>query len=169
MASDLPLNKPPYRKLRGYAFDPVSSLNMETAEISHITYKVPWEDNLQKGPEGEYIKVIDRDPASNAVYRTVTASKSGLDLVQEKDLIAFMPLVQDKVPKECGGAKNFPAQELYGVLIEKTKGRIVRTDEGNITDERAEKLRSLLSAKERKAFVEGVVKGDCYFEYAING
>jgi hypothetical protein len=55
------------------------------------------------------------------------------------------------------------------VLIEKTKGRIVRTDEGIITDERAEKLRSLLSAKERKAFVEGVVKGDCYFEYAING
>jgi beta-lactamase superfamily II metal-dependent hydrolase len=98
-----------------------------------------------------------------------TASKSGLDLVPEKDLIAFMPLVQDKVPKEWGGTKNFPAQELYGVLIEKTKGRIVRTDEGIITDERAEKLRSLLSAKERRAFVEGVVKGDCFFEYAING
>jgi beta-lactamase superfamily II metal-dependent hydrolase len=98
-----------------------------------------------------------------------TASKSGLDLVQEKDLVAFMPLVQDKVPKEWGGAKNFPAHELYGVLIDKTKGRIVRTDEGIITDERAKKLRSLLSAKERKAFMEAVLKGDCFFEYVING
>lgn len=98
-----------------------------------------------------------------------TASKSGLDLVQGKDLVAFMPLVQDKVPKEWGGADNFPAQELYGVLIEKTKGRIVRTDEGIITDERAEKLRSLLSANDRKAFMKGVVKGDCFFEYVVNG
>jgi hypothetical protein len=98
-----------------------------------------------------------------------TASKSGLDLIQGKNLVAFMPLVQDKVPKEWGGADNFPARELYGVLIEKTKGRIVRTDEGIITDERAEKLRSLLSAKERKAFMKGVVKGDCFFEFVVNG
>ena len=98
-----------------------------------------------------------------------TASKSGLDLVPDKHLVAFMPLVQAKVPEEWGGAKNFPARELYGVLIEKTKGRIVRTDEGIITDERAEKLRSLLSAKERKEFMDGVVPGDCFFEYTISG
>jgi hypothetical protein len=75
MTNDLSPNKPPYRKLRGYAFDPVSSLNMETAAVNQITYKVPWEDNLQKGPEGEYIKVIDRDPASGAVYKPVNLNE----------------------------------------------------------------------------------------------
>ena len=66
-----------------------------------------------------------------------TASHSGLDFVKNKDLVAFMPLVQNKVPKEWGGAKNFPAKKLYGVLIEKTRGRLVRTDIGLIDDPRA--------------------------------
>jgi hypothetical protein len=63
--------RPPYRKLRGYAFDPVTSLNLDTAEINQIVYKVVWEDDLKLGPEGEYIRVIDRDPASDAVYAPV--------------------------------------------------------------------------------------------------
>ena len=58
--------KPPFRNLRGYAFDPVTSLDLDTADINQITYNIVWEDKLLPGPEGEYIKVIDRDPASNA-------------------------------------------------------------------------------------------------------
>lgn len=63
--------KPPFRKLRGYAFDPITSLDMDTADINQIIYKVPWEQDILPGPEGEYIKVIDRDPASDAVYTPV--------------------------------------------------------------------------------------------------
>lgn len=63
--------RPPYRKLRGYAFDPTTSLDLDTADINQIIYQVPWEDDLEPGPEGEYIKVIDRDPASNAIYEPV--------------------------------------------------------------------------------------------------
>lgn len=68
--------KPAYRKLRGYAFDPITSLNLDTADINEVIYKIPWED-LKKDadgkyiPEGEYIKVIDRDPASGAFYKLV--------------------------------------------------------------------------------------------------
>jgi len=36
--------KPPFRKLRGYAFDPSLSLKAETADINSIVYKVPGED-----------------------------------------------------------------------------------------------------------------------------
>src|ERR1700733_12004829 len=61
-------NKPPFRKLRGYAFDPITSLDLDTAEINQITYLIPWEDDLKPGPEGEYIRVIDRDPAGDAAY-----------------------------------------------------------------------------------------------------
>jgi hypothetical protein len=58
MAKSIAYNKPGYRKLRGYAFDPITSLDQDTADINQITYQVPWEDNLKEGPEGEYIKVI---------------------------------------------------------------------------------------------------------------
>lgn len=63
--------KPPYRSLRGYAFDPSQSLNLDTVGINEITYQIPWEDNLSAGPEGEYVKVIDRDPSSKAIYTPV--------------------------------------------------------------------------------------------------
>lgn len=62
---------PAFRKLRGYAFDPSVSLNLKTAGFNEITYSVPWETELKPGPEGEYVKVVDRDPSSNAVYREV--------------------------------------------------------------------------------------------------
>ncbi len=71
MADKIPVNRPTYRKLRGYAFDPITSLDLDTAEINQIVYKIPWEANLKPGPEGEYIKVIDRDPASDAVYKPI--------------------------------------------------------------------------------------------------
>lgn len=64
-------NKPAFRKLRGYAFDPSMSLELDNASINEITYKIPWEEDLAEGPEGEYIKVVDRDPSSNAVYHPV--------------------------------------------------------------------------------------------------
>ncbi len=71
MAAKIQLNRPAYRRLRGYAFDPITSLDLDTADINQIVYKIPWEDDLAPGPEGEYIKVIDRDPASDAIYKPV--------------------------------------------------------------------------------------------------
>ncbi|HSC40077.1 MAG TPA: hypothetical protein VLD19_19470, partial [Chitinophagaceae bacterium] len=44
-----------------------------------------------------------------------TASKSGLDKMTRDGLVAFAPLVQDKVPAAWGGAANFPAKGLYKV------------------------------------------------------
>jgi quinol monooxygenase YgiN len=61
---------PQWRKLRGYAFDPILSQQFETAGINEIVFKVPWEE-LEPGPVGEYIEVIDYDPASAAFYEPV--------------------------------------------------------------------------------------------------
>lgn len=71
------IKKPPYRKLRGYAFDPSMSLEIDTASINEILYKVPWED-LKLGPEGEYVKVVDRDPTSDAVYYPVNLNEQNI-------------------------------------------------------------------------------------------
>ena len=62
--------RPTHRLLRGYAFDPSLATQLETALISEITYKVPWED-LKAGPIGEYLEVVDYDPASGCYYAPV--------------------------------------------------------------------------------------------------
>jgi hypothetical protein len=64
------INSPAFRKLKAYAFDPSLSLKMETAEINSLIYKVPWEE-LQAGPSGEYVEVIDFDPTIKKFYKPV--------------------------------------------------------------------------------------------------
>ncbi len=71
MNQDNLLKYPPFRQLKGYAFDPSLSLLLDTVSINEMVYSIPWEEKLQPGPEGEYVKVIDRDPSSDAVYKPV--------------------------------------------------------------------------------------------------
>lgn len=61
---------PPYRKLKIYAFDPAASLDMQTAVVNTATVTLPWED-LEAGPKGEYVEVVDIDPASGGFYLPV--------------------------------------------------------------------------------------------------
>jgi hypothetical protein len=61
---------PQWRRLRGYAFDPGLSQQFETAAMNEITFRVPWE-KLDVGPVGEYVEVVDYDPASKSYYDPV--------------------------------------------------------------------------------------------------
>src|SRR5215831_16671101 len=61
---------PPLRRLRGYAFDPSLSLQLETASINHTVFQIAWEP-LEPGPRGEYLEVLDYDPASGCWYEPV--------------------------------------------------------------------------------------------------
>lgn len=61
---------PPFRWLRGYAFDPSLSTTLDTAGMNQTTFAVPWE-KLHPGPVGEYIEVVDHDPASGRFYEPV--------------------------------------------------------------------------------------------------
>lgn len=61
---------PTHRLLRGYAFDPSLATSLETALVSEITYKIPWE-KLSPGPTGEYVEVVDYDPPSRCFYAPV--------------------------------------------------------------------------------------------------
>ncbi len=74
----LPIERPPHRRLRAYAFDPSLSNQLENAAINTVTIRVPWEhdrnsgkDILQKGPVGEYLEVVDVDPSSGCYYEPV--------------------------------------------------------------------------------------------------
>jgi len=63
-------SSPTHRLLRGYAFDPSLATRLETALVSEIMYKVPWEP-LERGPIGEYVEVVDYDPPSACFYAPV--------------------------------------------------------------------------------------------------
>lgn len=62
--------EPPSRKLRVYTFDPSLAIGLENRMINQMVLQVPWED-LNKGPVGDYIEVIDYDPASGCFYPPV--------------------------------------------------------------------------------------------------
>ena len=92
MPSKIPT--PPFRKLRGYAIDPSLSISLSTRQVNDLVYKVKWEelelrakdkkdeqtpvdnrndeDELQGSyPVGEYLEIVDYDPASSLFYEPI--------------------------------------------------------------------------------------------------
>lgn len=61
---------PVFRSLAAYAFDPSLTQRLDTRDIGRFTFHVPWED-LAPGPTGEYLEVVDRDPANESFYAPV--------------------------------------------------------------------------------------------------
>jgi hypothetical protein len=94
---------PPFRRLRIYAFDPSASTDLATAVLNEAVVKLPWEGELEPGPCGEYVEVLDVDPASQAVYEPV-------------DLNAIHLLAQDGFPPSEGNP-GFHQQMVYAVAM----------------------------------------------------
>ena len=71
-------NFPPFRRLRVFAKDPTLEMQLETVDINEMVLKVPWEvdrtlgeDVVKPGPVGEYLEIVDVDPASDRCYAPV--------------------------------------------------------------------------------------------------
>jgi len=64
------LMPPASRRIRIFSYDPALATRLDFAGIAELTIAVPWED-LKPGPIGEYIEVVDVDPASDCVYPPV--------------------------------------------------------------------------------------------------
>jgi hypothetical protein len=95
-------NAPTYRYLRGYAIDPGFSTRLDTAGVNETVYRIPFEA-IEPGPTGEYIEVVDFDPASKCWYEPV-------DL--KEDAIASQ---QGLAPSE--GNPQFHQQFVYSVAM----------------------------------------------------
>ncbi|TGT22669.1 peptidase S8, partial [Mesorhizobium sp. M4B.F.Ca.ET.172.01.1.1] len=67
----------PKRRLRIYALDPSIAKQLDSVSVYQATLSVPWDDKplteaaLRPGPIGEYLEVIDVDPASDRFYDPV--------------------------------------------------------------------------------------------------
>lgn len=69
---------PALRRLRGYASDPSLSLSLSTMLVNDLTYQVKWEELTQREgeysaswPQGEYLEIVDYDPATGKFYEPV--------------------------------------------------------------------------------------------------
>lgn len=95
---------PAFRRIRVYAFDPSLATQTTTQLMSEATLKIPWEEALDVGPIGEYLEVIDVDPASGCFYNPVDLNR--------RDILA-----QDGLsPSE--GNPQFHQQMVYAVGME---------------------------------------------------
>jgi hypothetical protein len=68
---------PTTRRLRGYSFDPSLAIQLDTAMVAEVTFDLPWEPGLKPGPVGEYVEVVDCDPATGCFYAPVDLNDPG--------------------------------------------------------------------------------------------
>jgi len=94
---------PTYRRLRVYTLDPSLATKLDTALINQTVLKVPWETDLTPGPTGEYLEVMDFDPASDCFYEPVDLNN---DFLLAEDGLA---------PSE--GNPKFHQQMVYAVAM----------------------------------------------------
>lgn len=94
---------PPFRRIRGYAFDPSLSTRLETAAINRTVFQIRWEHPLDPGPCGEYVEIVDYDPASACWYEPI-------------DLNAHEIVAQDGMPPSEGNPQ-FHQQMVYAVTM----------------------------------------------------
>lgn len=69
---------PTARRLRIFSFDPALAARYDLAGMSGVTIEVRWESDLKPGPVGEYVEVVDVDPASGAAYAPVDLNAPAL-------------------------------------------------------------------------------------------
>ena len=93
---------PHSRRLRAFAFDPSYSTRLDTAPVNGVTISVPWEE-LAPGPVGEYLEVVDVDPASGQAYPPVDLDHPHL-------------LAQDGLAPSLG-TPQFHQQMVYAVAM----------------------------------------------------
>lgn len=143
---------PSTRRLRILSFDPSLGTRLDTLAINDITVEIPWEDDLKEGPIGEYVEVIDADPASGAFYHPVNLNDPYL-------------LAQDGLaPSESN--PQFHQQMVYAVAMttirhfERALGRVAlwadrrtRTANGDYHEQFVQRLRMYPHAlRDRNAY-----------------
>ena len=137
--------RPMQRRLRVFAFDPSVGIQLDSAGLNEVTLAIPWErddkgkDILTPGPVGEYVEVIDHDPASGAFYEPIDLNDSAI-------------VAQDGLPPSESNPQ-FHQQMVYAVTMrtirnfERALGRLAlwspHRDEvdGKFTEEYVPRLR----------------------------
>lgn len=95
-----------------------------------------WEVKRKNGTE----TVVAEDLLKRTVFYKVghhashnaTARKHGLELMTSKELVAMIPVDEAVAKKQGKKGWKMPAEDLYERLLQKTRGRIIRLDQGSV-------------------------------------
>ena len=139
---------PTVRRLRVFSYDPLLAIDPDSLGQESIVLKLNWDDEsndglkLQPGPIGEYLEVVDYDPASRCFYAPVDLNHPNL-------------LAQDGVPLSESDPQ-FHQQMVYAVgmatiaIFERALGRVIqwsphleRDDTGEVVRTDSEFVRRL--------------------------
>lgn len=157
------LSKPAYRRLRAYAFDPSLSLIVDTAQVNHLIYRVEWE-NLTPNPDepgktipvGEYIEIIDYDPATGVFYPPVD--------LEDKFLLA-----QDGLNPSTSNPQ-FHQQMVYAVVMttiknfEKALGRKIQWADQDVPDPKnPSKYKEAVFVERLRVFPHALRQANAYY------
>ncbi len=137
---------------------------------------VSWHgDNLKwKIKKGNTIETVNaKDLLERTVFYKVghhsshngTASKSGLDLMNSEELVAFLPLDYERIKPVW--KNTMPGKGLYEELIKRTKGRLFRIDQGLVNENGAMEERDKLSNAEQNSFENAYNISDHYIEFKM--
>jgi hypothetical protein len=150
-------------------------------------YNLEWEVSREDGKETV--------TAANLLARTVfykvghhgshnaTARKQGLELMTSRDLVAMIPVDEKVAMKQGKRGWKMPAAKLYERLLQKTKGRIIRLDQGNILENGINDLPegAKPTRQQLEAFTNSITASDqeivssegdtrpLYYEYLLKG
>ncbi|MFO0907724.1 MAG: hypothetical protein U0794_05080 [Isosphaeraceae bacterium] len=101
------VSPPQSRRLRVFSFDPLLATDLDALGTDTIVLDLPWDfsdgDGLRPGPVGEYLEVVDYDPASRCFYPPVDLNHPHL-------------LAQDGLPVSEGDPR-FHQQMVYAVAM----------------------------------------------------
>jgi hypothetical protein len=112
-----------------------------------------------------------------------TAKKHGLELMTNSELAAMIPVDEEVAKKQGKKGWKMPAAELYEQLQQKTKGRIIRLDKGNLIKNNSEDIPKAArpTQQQRQIFNANVTESETiiqsdegenrpmYWEYKIKG
>jgi hypothetical protein len=105
MAGDV--TPPAFRRLRVFSFDPLMATELDSLGTDQMILELPWDfadgDQLRPGPVGEYVEVVDCDPASGCVYSPIDLNHPHI-------------LAQDGLPVSEGDPR-FHQQMTYAVAM----------------------------------------------------
>jgi len=112
-----------------------------------------------------------------------TAKKHGMELMTSMELAAMIPVDEEVAKRQGKKGWKMPAEDLYQRLQEKTRGRIIRLDKGNLlkngvddiadgakpTQQQRQLFNSLVSESEELIESDDGVNRPMYWEYRVKG
>jgi hypothetical protein len=160
-------DEPPWRVLRAFAYDPVLATQLENYDVSEVLVRVRWEPEtkdgangktepcFRPGPIGEYLEVVDVDPASGCAYEPVDLNDPYL-------------LAQNGLPPSEGNPQ-FHQQMVYAVAMstiqhfERALGREIFWSELEITS-KSEKKKKYKPIRRLRIYPHALREANAYYD-----